>query len=113
MYYCIDHWIVCGEAADDMAVVARAMKVLLLLVLWGLFIFWTVEWCIYPTERGTKWKKDAIARTPSKFLDLNGKNLILKNVYMLMKLATLCTRIMIFECGLQDDLPSTRGLGTR
>lgn len=110
--YCIDHWIVCGEPAD-MAVVARAMKVLLLLVLWGLFIFWTVEWCIYPTERGTKWKKDAIARTPSKFLDLNGKNLILKNVYMLMKLATLCTRIMIFECGLQDDLPSTRGLGTR
>lgn len=52
--------------------VPSALKALLLVILWGLFLFWVVEWFLYPTDRWTSWKADAIEETNSKFLELNG-----------------------------------------
>ncbi|KAL2621508.1 hypothetical protein R1flu_001713 [Riccia fluitans] len=47
-------------------------KIALLLILWGLFLFWWIEWLIYPTSAGTDYKAQAIEDTRSDFLDLNG-----------------------------------------
>lgn len=63
--------------------VPSALKALLLVILWGLFLFWVVEWFLYPTDRWTSWKADAIEETNSKFLELNGKLKYLLNKYSL------------------------------
>ncbi|KAL3680615.1 hypothetical protein R1sor_023571 [Riccia sorocarpa] len=47
-------------------------KFALLLILWGLFLFWWVEWLIFPTSAGADYKANAIKNTRSDFLDLNG-----------------------------------------
>ncbi|KAG0602234.1 hypothetical protein M758_10G000600 [Ceratodon purpureus] len=54
------------------SVVAGALKAFVGVLLWGLFFFWVVEWFIYPTERYVSWKADAIAKTSTNFLELNG-----------------------------------------
>ena len=55
------------------SVLLRALKAFLAVLLWGLFVFWVVEWFLYPTDRWTSWKADAIERTNSKFFELNGE----------------------------------------
>ncbi|KAL3680670.1 hypothetical protein R1sor_023626 [Riccia sorocarpa] len=47
-------------------------KISLLLILWGLFLFWWAEWLIYPTSAWTDYKNQAIKNTSSDFLGLNG-----------------------------------------
>ena len=56
------------------SVVAGALKAFVGVLLWGLFFFWVVEWFIYPTERYVSWKADAIAKTSTNFLELNGES---------------------------------------
>ncbi|OAE27343.1 hypothetical protein AXG93_441s1030 [Marchantia polymorpha subsp. ruderalis] len=51
---------------------AFVAKTAVLILLWGLFLFWTIEWLIFPTEPGMEYKAGAIKDTQSDFLDLNG-----------------------------------------
>ena len=57
-----------------MASGSMALQALLGVILWALFIFWVVEWFVYPTDRYTSWKADAIARTNTSFLGYNGED---------------------------------------
>lgn len=70
----LERTVCCRSSVIMASVVPRALKALLGLVLWGLFLFWVVEWFIYPTDRWATYKADAIAKTSTKFLELNGES---------------------------------------